>query len=121
MDKEQKAAIGLRIRGCRENLGYSRDQLAEKTSLAVSFISAVELGKISFGAESLIKLCTALNVSADYILFGSKEQTDLSVITAMLSGLDPQYLPLLQDLLSAYVKTITLSQPVPLTNAQPRP
>ncbi len=100
--------IGSRVRKSRERLGYSREALAEKAELATSFIGSIELGTGSFSAESLIKLCKTLSVSADYILFGLEQPTDLSEIASMLSGLDPKYLPQLQELLSAYLKTIAL-------------
>jgi transcriptional regulator with XRE-family HTH domain len=109
MEKEQQIEIGLRVRECRENLGYSRDQFSERSGLAVSFISSIELGTGGFSADSLMKLCTALGVSADYILFGVDERTDLSTITSMLSGLEPKYLPLLKELLGTYIKTILIA------------
>lgn len=108
MKKELNIEIGSRVRKSRERLGYSREVLAEKAELATSFIGSIELGTGSFSAESLIKLCKALSVSADYILFGVEQPTDLSEIDSMLSGLDPKYLPQLQELLSAYLKTIAL-------------
>ena len=108
MKKELNIQIGSRVRKSRERLGYSRELLAEKSELAASFIGSIELGTGSFSAESLIKLCNALFVSADYILFGREQPTDLSDINSMLSGLDSKYLPQLQELLSAYLKTIAL-------------
>lgn len=109
MKKERNLQIGSRIRKSRERLGYSREVLAEKAELAPSFIGSIELGTGSFSGESLIKLCKALSVSADYILFGMEQPTDLSAIDSMLSGLDPKYLPQLQELLGAYLKTIALA------------
>jgi len=72
----------------------------KKADLATSFIGTIELGTGSFTAETLIKLCKALGVSADYILFGTEQQSDLSTINAMLSGLDASYLPYVEELLS---------------------
>lgn len=111
MKKQLNVEIGGRIRRCREALGYSRETLAEKADLANSFIGTIELGTGSFTAESLIKLCKALGVSADYILFGNEQKPDLSTINAMLSGLDPAYIPYVEELLSAYMKSITHAKP----------
>ena len=110
MKKALNMEIGSRIRKCREALGYSRETLAEKSDLATSFIRTIELGSGSFSAESLIKLCKALGTSADYILFGEKTDSDLSVIYGMLSGLDPQYIPFVEQMLSAYVRSLTLTK-----------
>ena len=108
MKKQLNVEIGARIRKCREALGYSRETLAEKSELASSFLGTIELGSGSFTAESLIKLCRARGVSADYILFGMEEQGNLTAINAMLSGLSPEYIPYVEELLAAYVKSIQL-------------
>ena len=52
MKKQLNIEIGGRIRKCRENLGYSRETLAEKADLASSFLGTIELGAGSFTAES---------------------------------------------------------------------
>lgn len=110
MKKQFNLEVGGRIRKAREALGYSREALAEKADLASSFLGTIELGTGSFTAETMSKLCNALGVSADYILFGTESQNDLSAIHAMLSGLNPEYLPLVEQLLSAYIQSIQLSQ-----------
>ena len=65
------------------------------------------MGAGSFTAESLVKICHALGVSADYILFGKEKQGDLSNVNAMLSGLDPEYIPYVEEMLRSYIKAIT--------------
>ena len=107
MKKQLNVEIGRRIWKSRETIGYTRETLAEKANLAASFLGTIELGSGSFTAESLIKICRALNVSADYILFGREEQSDLSSINAMLSGLEPAYIPYVEDMLSSYIRAIT--------------
>lgn len=102
VDKE----IGLRIRSCRDALGYSREILSEKAELSNSFLSSIELGTGSCTAEYLQRLCKALGVSADYILYGSENKGDLTQINAMLSGLDPEYIPYVEQLLSAFLTAI---------------
>ncbi len=109
LKKQCNIEIGGRIRKQREFLGYSREALAEKADLAASFLATIELGSGSFTAESLIKLCRALGISADYILFG-KEEGDLSKIYAMLSSLDPIYLPYIEQMLYSYIQSVQLSQ-----------
>lgn len=110
MKKEIDAEIGLRIRRQREALGCSREKLAETAGLAVSFLASIERGKCDFTVTTLKKLCTALGVSADAVLFGNEQAAEDSVIVSMLSGLDPKYQTLTQELLGAYIKTILLSE-----------
>lgn len=101
--KKVDTEIGQRIRRSREALGYSRETLSDKAELSNSFLSSIELGTGSCTAEYLKKLCQALGVSADYILFGIEGQGDLTQIHAMLSGLDPEYIPYVEQLLSTFL------------------
>lgn len=64
--------IGLRVRQRREELGLTREKMAERAGLSVQFMASVELGKQSMTTDSLKKVCRALCVSADYIVFGTR-------------------------------------------------
>ena len=110
MEKKIDKEIGLRVRRRREALGYSREKLAEVSGLAVSFLGSVELGKSDFSVSTLKKLCAALGVSSDYILFGNEQDGAYSQVSAMLSGLDAEYLPMVEELLGAYVKSILAAE-----------
>lgn len=110
MKKEIDRGVGLRIRRQREALGYSRERLSEISGLAVSFLGSIELGKCDLTVTTLKKLCASLRVSADYLLFGREADGDLGTIPATLSGLDVRYLPMLEDLIGAFVKTVALAE-----------
>lgn len=110
MKKEIDCAIGQRIRDKREMLGYSREYVAEQAEMSPSFLADVELGVKGFSASTLIKLCRVLGLSADYILFGNEHPIDYSSAAELLSGLDKKYLPHVEELLAAYVKSIRLSE-----------
>lgn len=90
MKKEIDAEIGLRVRRQREALGYSREKLAESSGLAVSFLASIERGKCDFTVTTLKKLCTALGVSSDILLFGQEPGKEAGEVAAMLSGLSPK-------------------------------
>ena len=110
MTKHNAKEIGLRIRRQREALGYSRERLAELSEISNSFLSDIERGDRGFSVALLGRLARVLGLSADYILFGTEQVTDVSAITDMLSGLDGKYLPELKELLGAYLKTITIAE-----------
>ncbi len=59
--------IGKRIKECRENLGLTQEQFAEKTGLSVNYISTIERGSSFPRCERLITILNALNVSADAV------------------------------------------------------
>lgn len=47
--------IGLRVRQRREELGLTREKMAERAGLSVQFMASVELGKQSMTTDSLKK------------------------------------------------------------------
>jgi transcriptional regulator with XRE-family HTH domain len=57
-----------RLRSLRTTLGYSLDELAERTRLSPSTISRVETGKRTLGLDVLVPLADALHVSLDVLL-----------------------------------------------------
>ena len=69
--------IGKRIRKTREHYGFSREQLAEMANISPQFLVHIENGTKSMTANTICNLARALNISADYLLFGL-ENTDPS-------------------------------------------
>jgi transcriptional regulator with XRE-family HTH domain len=57
-----------RLRSLRTTLGYSLDELAERTNLSPSTISRIETGKRTIGLDVLVPLASALQVSLDTLL-----------------------------------------------------
>lgn len=110
MTEHNAKEIGSRIRSQRESLGYSREKLAELSEISNSFLSDIERGERGFSVALLGRIAKVLGLSADYILFGREQTADLTPITDMLSGLDEKYIPELQELLGAYLKTITIAE-----------
>jgi DNA-binding NtrC family response regulator len=62
--------LGTRIRGLRKGRTLTLRQLANKTSLSVSLISQIELGKSAASVATLRKLATALGVSLSVLFDG---------------------------------------------------
>ncbi len=59
--------IGMRIKQCRERLGLTQEQFAEKTGLSVNYISTIERGASFPRCERLITILNGLEASADEI------------------------------------------------------
>lgn len=59
--------IGERIKQCREKLGLTQDQFAERLGLTTNYISTVERGASFPRCEKLIAIINGLEVSADAI------------------------------------------------------
>ena len=74
--------IGKRVRKTREHYGFTRERLAEMANISPQFLVHIENGTKSMTANTICNLARALNVSADYLLFGL-DDTDLNRTLAM--------------------------------------
>jgi phage repressor protein C with HTH and peptisase S24 domain len=90
--------FGGRLRKKREELGLSQEELANKTGVSRNTIMKFEKGSLPQG-ENLVALCRALQVSADWLLFGLGEAYGADgpgVVTDHGLG-DPEGLPRLPE------------------------
>ena len=78
--------IGKRITELRKRLGWTQEELAERADLTPQFISYAESGKRAMRPENLLKLSSALKVSADYLLTG--EIVDKDILSKEKSSFD---------------------------------
>lgn len=87
--------------------GYTREELMEKADLNERYLDSIESGKKSMTTPKLASLVKALNVSSDYILFGSDDRTDPSPLYEILSNLSPKEMDHARELLLLFVKATT--------------
>lgn len=88
-----------RIRKAREDMGYTREQFAEKLDVSVSYMAEVERGRTGISVKMLIKICDLLGLSADYILFGTNRDDD-TMILDKIHRIDDKYIPLLNRIIT---------------------
>lgn len=75
--------IGKRILKRRNVLDLTQEELAEKANMSAAYIGNVERASSKCSIETLMKLCTALEVTPDYLLLGVDKEfrnDDLSEI-----------------------------------------
>ncbi|MBQ8763153.1 MAG: helix-turn-helix transcriptional regulator [Clostridia bacterium] len=83
----------------RKTLGYTQEQLAEKINVSVQMISNLELGKKAIRPENIVKLCSALEISTDYLLTGIISNDKISKLSDKLTQLSPEALKTIEQLL----------------------
>lgn len=69
--------IGGRIKMAREAAGFTQEWFAEKIDVSVQYISDLERGVTGTSIPTLIKICEALRISSDFLLFGKTSSQDL--------------------------------------------
>ena len=91
--------IGQRILERRKKLGMTQEALAEKGDVTAQFVSYAEAGKRAKRPENLLKIATALEVSADYLLTGEIIDKDLLILADKLRTLTPSQVRIVEGII----------------------
>lgn len=91
-NEELLSAIGGRIAARRRQLRLTQEELADRMDVSPQMISYAEQGHKAMRPENLIRLCAALDVSADYILTGRGREPEGGRLAEKLSRLSPEQL-----------------------------
>ncbi len=79
-DTYDRIIVGERIRKKRILLGMSQDELAEKIDRAPKYCSDIERGVCGMSIETMISLSSSLDMSLDYMLFGTLSSDEEKVM-----------------------------------------
>jgi len=80
-------------------MGYTREVFAEKLDVSVSYMAEVERGRTGISVKMLIKICSLLGLSADYVLFGEERSED-ALLLDKIKRIDNKYYPLLDQVIA---------------------
>lgn len=80
-------------------MGYTREKFAEKLDVSVSYLAELERGRTGISVKMLVKVCSILGLSADYVLFGT-ERDDDTLRADNIRRIDDRYLPLLDQVIT---------------------
>lgn len=88
--KDINIQIGDRCRKAREAAGYTQELLAEVIDKTPQFISDAEREISGMSLPTIMKLCSTLSVSADYLLFGRNEDNSLDISERICNLTEPE-------------------------------
>ena len=94
--------IGSRILSRRKQLRMTQEELAEKAGITPQTVSSAELGKKALRPENIIRICSALDISTDYLLLGNVNAADHSLLLSKLAALPIQYRHL-EDIINSFI------------------
>ena len=105
-----KGEIGKRLRAVREAAGYSQQRLAELIGVTPQYISNIEHGVVGMSLPTLKHICEALMIPSDRLLFGSREENDLTLMIEHLKNMSPEYYFVLKDFINRYMEAVSLAR-----------
>ncbi|WP_326975276.1 helix-turn-helix domain-containing protein [Caproicibacter sp. BJN0012] len=99
--------IGKRILERRKQMRFTQEELSEKAGITPQTISYAELGKKALRPENIIKVCSALEISTDYLLLGEVSDRDVSILEQKISRLTPEQYRYLEDIINSYISAVS--------------
>jgi len=104
--KEINVQIGEQVRCAREHCKYTQEKLAEAVGVTPQYISDLERGIVGISIPTLKKVCLALNVSSDQILFGTSNVRTISFISEKCKDMPEKQFDILCDIIDKYIEAI---------------
>ena len=98
--------MGKRIYSRRKQLRLNQEQLAERANLTPQTISSAKLGQKALRPENIIKICSALDISTDYLLLGKINASDSPLLMNRISELSPAQYHYLEDIINSYILAV---------------
>ena len=102
MTKQERVAMGHRLRQQRTLLGLTREEFAELADISAGYYGQIEVGTSQMSIDTLIKLS---QLSMEYILLGEEIQpdADLTAIEALLARCTPREVRLAEKVLRLFL------------------
>ena len=98
------AEMGKRISERRKKMGLTQEALAEKGDMTTQFVSYAESGKRAMRPENLLKISSALGVSADYLLTGDIIDKDILLLSNKMRSLTPSQLRIVENIIDECIR-----------------
>jgi len=99
--------VGNRITARRKQLRMTQEDLSEKAGVTAQTISNAELGKKALRPENIIRICSAMDISPDYLLLGRISAEDISILSKKVSQLNPEQYRHLEDIIDSYIAALS--------------
>lgn len=99
-------SMGHRLTARRKQLGLTQEELADRAGTTTQTISTAETGRKALRPENILKICTALDISADYLLRGTISEEDISILSTKMAGLTSTQYRHLETIINSYVAAV---------------
>lgn len=109
---EKKAVdrlVGENIKRERIKAGYTQEKLSEMIGIGTKSLSAIERGTVGVSLVTLLKICRALSISSNSLLFENSAKNDVQSITERLERLEPEQFAIANDILCKVMEAFSLN------------
>ena len=104
MNQELARDMGKRMAERRKALGLTQENVAELAGIAHQQYNKAENGRVCLGSDSLLRVSSALQISADYLLTGASGPDRYRQTTEILNKLSERQLKITNQMLECIVQ-----------------
>ena len=108
--KELNVLLGTNIQRERERMGWTQEKFSEMIGMGEKNLSSIECGAKGVSVATLLKICNALHVSSDTLLFEQKEKNDVENLTAQLERLSQEQFNIVSDVVYKLLEAFALKE-----------
>lgn len=98
--KPLNVEVGARIKQARLDAGMTQEQLAEAIQIGVKHVSMIECGTTGISLSGMLKICAALNVTSDELLYGRSVQSRTAALARRMETLRPEHFAVVEDIVN---------------------
>ena len=103
--------IGNRILHRRKQLRMTQEEVSEKAGITPpQTVSSAELGKKALRPENIIRVCSALDISTDYLLLGEVNASDHWTLISRISNLHLAQYRHLEDIINSFISALEVRE-----------
>ena len=100
--------IGQNIQKERIRAGLTQEKLSEMIDVASTSLSSMERGVMGVSLTTLEKICTALSVPADALLFDRTQENDTTYLAERLGRLTPEQFRIANEVFTSLLEAFHL-------------
>ncbi len=108
--KDLNILVGANIKREREKAGFTQDQFSELLGIGSKSLSSIERGVVGVSLTTLLKICDALHISANALLYEQAQKNDADSITMQLQRLSPEQFQIASDVITNLIKAFSLDK-----------
>ena len=108
--KDLNILVGANIKREREKAGFTQDQFSELLGIGSKSLSSIERGVVGVSLTTLLKICDALHISANALLYEQAQKNDANSIALQLQRLSPEQFQIASDVITSLIKAFSLEK-----------
>lgn len=108
--KDLNVLVGANIKREREKAGFTQDQFSELLGIGSKSLSSIERGVVGVSLTTLLKICDALHISANALLYEQAQKNDANSIALQLQRLSPEQFQIASDVITSLIKAFSLEK-----------